>query len=70
MLLDIVLQQICLGQTESVERMLSNAPSFSEWPGFTDARLYKFSMFRKDLIEVKEDKVCSPLAIAVCIGDP
>lgn len=67
---NIVLQQLCLGQTESVERMLGNAPAFSQSPGFTDARQYKFSMFRRDLGELREEKVCSPLAIAVCIGEP
>ena len=50
--------------------MLANAPAYSDNPGFTDARLYKFTMFKRDLGELKEDKVCSPLAIAVCIGDP
>ena len=26
-------------------------------------------MFKKDIIEQKEEKTCSPLAIAVCVGD-
>ena len=26
-------------------------------------------MFKRDLGELREEKVCSPLAIAVCIGD-
>ena len=65
-----MLQQVCLGQTESVERMLGSAPAFSEQPGFTDARQYKFTMFKRDIGELREEKVCSPLAIAVCIGEP
>ena len=27
-------------------------------------------MFKRDLGELREEKVCSPLAIAVCIGEP
>ena len=50
--------------------MLGNAPAYSEQPGFTDARHYKFTMFKRDLEELREEKVCSPLAIAVCIGEP
>ena len=26
-------------------------------------------MFKKDIGELKEEKTCSPLAIAVCVGD-
>ena len=26
-------------------------------------------MFKKDVGELKEEKICSPLAIAVCVGD-
>ena len=50
--------------------MLQNAPSHSEQPGFLDARNYKFSMFKRDVSEVREEKVCSPLAIAINGGDP
>ena len=44
-------------------------PAFKEHPEFTDYRTYKFSMFKKDIGEFMESKVCSPLAIAVCSGD-
>jgi len=66
----VVLQLVCKGQAAEVEHMLSQAPSFNEYPGFTDARTYKFQMFRRDLGELREEKVCSPLAIAASIGDP
>lgn len=66
---NIVMQLICKGQPEEVEHMLMQAPSYGQHPGFTDARTYKFSMFRRDVGELREDKVCSPLAIAVSVGD-
>lgn len=50
--------------------MLASAPSFAEHPGFTDAAHYKFSMFKRDINELREEKVCSPLAIAVNSGEP
>ena len=64
------MQLICKGQTEEIESLLASAPSFSEHPGFTDAAHYKFSMFKRDINELREEKVCSPLAIAVNSGEP
>ena len=64
------MQLICKGQTEEIETLLSSAPSFAENPGFTDAVHYKFQMFQRNINELSEEKVCSPLAIAVNIGEP
>ena len=63
------MQHICHCQTDAVERLLGSAPSYAEWPGFTDARSYKFNMFKRDVGELREEKVCSPLAIAVSTGE-
>ena len=50
--------------------MLLSAPPFTAHPGFTDAQHYKFTMFKRNVVELKEEKVCSPLAIAVNTGSP
>lgn len=64
------MQLVCKGEADSIETILLSAPPFTEHPGFTDAPKYKFSMFKKDMRELKEEKVCSPLAIAVNTGSP
>ena len=66
---NVVMQLLCRGKTDEVERMLLNAPPFNEEPGFTDAAKYKFSMFNRKIQELRETKICSPLAIAVNSGD-
>ena len=63
------MQLICKGETQEMENLLRTAPVFKENPEFTDYKTYKFSMFKKDIGEFMESKVCSPLAIAVCSGD-
>ena len=69
-LVDVLMQLICKAKTEEVEHMLMQAPAYTKFPGFTDARGYKFSMFNREVGELKEEKVCSPLTIAVSVGDP
>lgn len=63
------MQLICKGQTDDVEELLKNAPAFVDQPQFTDARVYRFSMFSKEIDLKREDRSCSPLAIAVNVGD-
>jgi len=57
------------GAVEDVLSLLKNAPTQESNPEFTDAKNFKFSMFNANVGEFKEDKVASPLAIAVNVGD-
>ena len=66
---NVLMQLICKGETVELENLLRTAPAFKEYPEFTDYKTFKFSMFKKDVGEFMESKVCSPLAIAVCSGD-
>ena len=63
------MQLTCKGATDDVEELLANAPPFHEFPAFTDARVFKFSMFRADADKFKEEKTCSPVAIATSVGE-
>jgi hypothetical protein len=57
------------GATDDVISLLESAPKENVNEEFTDATNFKFSMFNQNVSEFKEDKVCSPLAIAVNVGD-
>ena len=63
------MQLICKGACDDVEELLVNAPPYHEFPSFTDARVFKFSMFNAEANKFKEEKTCSPVAIASCVGD-
>lgn len=63
------MQLMCEGETEEVGDLLKRAPAFVDKPEYLDYRLYNFSVISKDSDLTAEDKVCSPLAIAVNVGD-
>jgi len=65
----ILLQLICKGATADVEELLQSAPPFHEYPQFTDARVYKFNMFKADIHYLRETKTCSLVSIAVNVGE-
>jgi len=57
------------GETDEVEDLLKRAPSFVEKPEYLDYRLYNMHIINKDTDLTSQERVCSPLAIAVNVGD-
>lgn len=62
------MKYLCEGYVYEVKKLLENAPRGN--PRFKNCEEFYFAMFSSNVERSKESRLVSPIAVAVCVGDP